>query len=189
MAERGAEHGLTMGRFAPGYLAGQKVIVARKDGRIAGFASFHAASVAGKAVWTLDLLRPDPSAPDGTAQAVILAAVDLARAAGVTRLSLAAVPIGCSGHERGPVARLGRRFAPEAMAGLGQFKAGFAPHWQRLYIAGPSLFALALVGWEIWGRVRHPLPLAKLRPTTRQDEEYEIASARNPWQREEDTLA
>jgi phosphatidylglycerol lysyltransferase len=189
VAARGAEHGLTMGRFAPGYLAGQKVIVARQGDRIAGFASFHAAKVAGEAVWTLDLLRPDPIAPDGTAQALILAAIHAACATGVSRLSLAAVPIGCCGKERGLVARLGRWLAPEAMAGLSQFKAGFAPNWQRLYIAGPSLPAVALVGWEIWGRVRRPLPLAKLRPTARQDEEYEIASARNPWQREEDTLA
>jgi phosphatidylglycerol lysyltransferase len=189
VAARGAEHGLTMGRFAVDYLAGQKVIVARQDERIAGFASFHAATVAGQSVWTLDLLRPDPSAPDGTAQSLILAAIDTAGAAGVSRLSLAAVPIGCTGPERGLVARLGRWFAPEAMGGLAQFKAGFAPHWQRLYIAGPSLPALALVGWEIWGRVRRPLPLAKLRPTERRDEEYEIASDRNPWQREEDTLA
>jgi hypothetical protein len=37
--------------------------------------------------------------------------------------------------------------------------------------------------------VRRPLPLAKLRPTESRDEEYEIASDRNPWQREKDTLA
>jgi phosphatidylglycerol lysyltransferase len=189
VAARGGEHGFSMGRFAPDYLADQQVIVARQGDRVVGFASFHVAKVAGQSVWTLDLLRPDPSAPDGTAQALILAAIDTARAAGVTRLSLAAVPIGCTGAERGLVARLGRRFAPEAMTGLAQFKAGFAPHWSRLYIAGPSLGALALVGWEIWGRVRNPPPLAKLRPTARKDEEYEIASARNPWQREEDTLA
>lgn len=189
VAARGAEHGFSMGRFAPSYLAGQEVVVARKDGRVVGFASFHAARLGGRGVWTLDLLRPDPSAPDGTAQALIHGALLAAREAGVAGLSLAAVPLGCASAERGLVARLGRRFAPEAMDGLARFKAGFAPRWSRLYIAGPSLSVLALVGWEIWNRVRRPPPLAKLRLTARQDEEYEIASDRNPWQREEDTLA
>ncbi len=189
VAARGAEHGFSMGRFAPDYLAGQRLIVARQANRIVGFASFHAVKLAGGEVWTLDLLRPAPTAPDGAAQALILAALLAARQAGVTRLSLAAVPIGCECSERGLVARAGRRLAPDAMAGLAQFKAGFAPDWLRLYIAGPSLGALALVGWEIWGRVRNPPPLAKLSRTPTQDEDYEIASARNPWQREEDTLA
>lgn len=189
VAARGAEHGFSMGRFSPGYLSAQEVVVAWQAGRIVGFASFHAALLEGRTVWTLDLLRPDPAAPDGTAQLLVQAALSAARDAGVVRLSLAAVPLGSAGPERGLVARLGRRVAPEAMAGLAQFKAGFAPRWTRLYIAGPSLAALALVGWEIWGRVRHPPSLAKLRRTAAQDEEYEIASARNPWQRGEDTLA
>ena len=189
VAARGGEHGFSMGRFAPAYLADQQVIVARQGDRVVGFASFHAATINRRQVWTLDLLRPDPSAPDGTAHALILAALRTAREVGVSRLSLAAVPIGCTESERSLVARLGRRFAPASMTGLAQFKTGFAPNWERLYIAGPSLAVLALVGWEIWGRVRNPPPLAKMRPTARQDEEYEIASACNPWQREEDTLA
>lgn len=189
IAARGPEHGFSMGRFAPAYLAGQQVILAGQGDRVVGFASFHAARVDGDAVWTLDLLRPAPDAPDGTAQSLIVAALFAARAAGVSRLSLAAVPIGCTGSEAGLAARAGRRFAPGAMAGLQQFKAGFDPQWTRLYICGPSLPVLALVGWEIWSRVRKPVPLAKLSLTARQDEEYEIASARNPWQRGEDTLA
>ena len=189
VAARGREHGFSMGRFAPEYCARQRVVVARKDDRVVGFASFHVACVRGERVWTLDLLRPDPSAPDGTAQALVLAAIEAARQDGAGRLSLAAVPLGCDPGERGPVARFGRRLAPGAMAGLCQFKAGFAPHWQRLYIAGPSLVALALVGWEIWGRVRRPPALPKLNRTPRHDADNEIASGRNPWQREEDRLA
>lgn len=186
---RGGEHGFSMGRFDPAYLAGQRVVVARQRGRVVGFASFHTAILQTEEVWTLDLLRPDPDAPDGTAQALILAALGAAREAGVVRLSLAAVPVGCDPAARGVVAGLGRRCAPGAMAGLFQFKEGFAPDWQRLYIAGPSLFALALVGWEIWNRVRHPPPLAKMSRTARLHEEYEIASDRNPWQRGRDRPA
>lgn len=188
VAARGAEHGFSMGRFDPAYLAGQRVIVARVGGTVVGFASFHEACVRGQLVWTLDLLRPGPVAPDGTAQMLVLAAVTAARDLGVARLSLAAVPLGAVPGERGLIARLGRRFAPGAMSGLVQFKAGFAPDWQRLYIAGPSLGAVALVGWEIWTRVRRPVPLAKLSRTAGHDAEYEIASGGNPWQRGEDRL-
>ena len=178
---RGGEHGFSMGRFAPAYLAGQRLVVARAGGRVVGFASFHAARIGGREIWTLDLLRPDPSAPEGTAQLLVVTALAAAREAGVAELSLAAVPIGSDDGERGPVARLGRILAPER--GLEQFKAGFAPRWRRLYIAGPSRGAIALVGLEIWRRVRHPRPLAKLRRTAGHDAEYEIASGRNPWQR------
>ncbi len=189
LAARGGEHGFSMGRFDPRYCSGQQVIEARCDGRLVGFATFHAARLAGEAVWTLDLLRPAPQAPEGTAQLLVAAGIEAARAAGAARLSLAAVPIGCCPTERGPVARLGRRLAPRAMGGLAQFKAGFAPEWRRLYIAGPSPAALALVGWEIWREVRRPAVAGRMSPTARRDAEYEFASGRNPWQRGTDRPA
>lgn len=186
---RGREHGFAMGRFDPAYLAGQVVVVARQGGVVVGFVSFHAARIGGAGVWTLDLLRPDPLAPEGTAQAMVLAAIMAARAEGVRHLSLAAVPIGAREGERGPIARLGRTFAPEAMRGLDQFKCCFAPRWQRLYIAAPSWLALILVGAEIWRRVCHPQALANMSRTMGQDEEYEFAYRRDPWQRKGDPQA
>lgn len=179
----GGERGFSMGRFDPAYLAGQRVMIARQAGRVVGFATFHRAVLQGEEVWTLDLLRPAPDAPDGTAQALVLAALEAARGAGVGRLSLAAVPVGSDATAGGVVARLGRLCAPAAMTGLLQFKDGFAPRWQRLYIAGPSLLGLALVGREIWGKVHRPLPPANMRRSPAQHEDYEIASERNPWQR------
>ncbi|RYI26542.1 MAG: DUF2156 domain-containing protein, partial [Acetobacteraceae bacterium] len=175
--------------FDPNYLSGQLVVVARQGGRAVGFASFHRAVMSGRDVWTLDLMRPHPKAPDGTAQALILSALEAARAAGVQRLSLAAVPLACDGADRSLVAWLGRRTTSRAMQGLFQFKEGFAPSWQPLYIAGPSFLALALVGREIWDRVQRPSGLGHMRARARKHEEYEIASNRNPWQRGEDTLA
>ena len=68
-----------MGRFEPDYLAGQRVYVARKGLRPVGFASFHT----GAAGWALDLLRPHPEAPDGTAHALVAAAIADAARAGV----------------------------------------------------------------------------------------------------------
>lgn len=186
---RGREYGFAMGRFDPVYLAGQIVVVARQGEASVGFASFHAARIGREEVWTLDLLRPEPTAPEGTAQTMILAAMDAARAAGVQRLSLAAVPIGARERERGPVARLGRRVAGDAMYGLDQFKSGFAPRWQRLYIAAPSYPALIVVGLEIWRRVCRPRGRADMRRTAGQDEEYEFAYHRHPWQRKGDMQA
>lgn len=186
---RGREHGFAMGRFDPAYLAGQVVVVARQGGAVVGFVSFHVARIGGAGVWTLDLLRPDPLAPEGTAQALILAAIMAARTEGVRNLSLAAVPIGAREGERGPIARLGRAVAPEAMRGLDQFKSSFAPRWQRLYIAAPSWLALILVGAEIWRRVCRPQALANMSRTMGQDEEYEFAYRRDPWQRKGDPQA
>ncbi len=87
-AAHGGEQGFSMGRFQPDYVAGQRVYVARKGSRPVGFASFHTTEGA----WSLDLLRPHPAAPEGTAQALIAAALADAQRAGVARLSLAAVP-------------------------------------------------------------------------------------------------
>lgn len=187
VAARGREHGFAMGRFDPGYLASQTVIVARQGGVVVGFASFHVARIGGRQVWTLDLLRPDPAAPEGTAQRMIVAALDAAREAGAQDLSLAAVPIGAGKAERSLIARLGRAVAGDASRGLDQFKAGFAPRWQRLYIAAPSILALAVTGAEIRARVCRPAALARTGLRERKAE-YEIAYGRNPWQREEDTL-
>lgn len=178
-----------MGRFDPTYLAAQEIIVARQAGRVVGFASFHAAYIGARTVWTLDLLRPDPDAPDGTSQSLVMAALEAARERGVKRLSLAAVPVGAGPSECGFIAWAGRNVMPASALGLARFKAGFAPHWQRLYIAGPSLPALAVVALEIWREVRHPPPLANLNPTTRCDEEYEIATGRIPWHRKKDKPA
>ena len=176
------------GGYVRAYRKTAHCAMARRAGQVVGFASFHLATLRGGAAWFLDLLRPHPDAPDGTAHALVLQALETARSAGAGRISLAAVPISCNRAERGIVARLGRR-SPGTSDGLYQFKASFAPVWQRLYIAGPSHLALALVGWEIRSRVLRPPELAMLRPTPRFDEEYEIASDRIPWQREGNRLA
>ena len=189
VAARGGEHGFTMGRFDPTYLATQRIVVARQGTAVLGFASFHVARIAGKPVWTLDLMRPDPKAPEGTGQQMIAAALAAARAEGVRSLSLAAVPIGARTEEQGPIARAGRTLAGDAMRGLDQFKAGFAPRWQRLYIAAPTALAILIVGSEIWHRVSRPVALARTGQPAGRKAEYEIAYGRNPWQRGEDTQA
>jgi phosphatidylglycerol lysyltransferase len=157
---RGGEMGFSMGRFDPAYLAGQRLYVAWQGEWLVGFASFHCAP----GEWALDLLRPDPAAPDGTAHALIAAAVADAGRAGLTRLSLAAVPEAAFPDARGPAATAGRRIARGATrragAGLYQFKSAFAPRWERLYLAAPRRPDLVLAAIEIRRAILRPPPLA-----------------------------
>ncbi len=175
VAAHGGELGFSMGRFEPGYLAGQRVYVARKGMRPVGFASFHA----GPAGWSLDLLRPHPGAPDGTAQALIAAAIADAARAGVARLSLAAVPEPAFAPRGvlGPIFRLWPGAARSA-AGLRQFKGAFAPRWERLYLIAPGPVALALAGWDLRRAIAHPPPVAA---TPAPGAETPIASPVSAW--------
>lgn len=152
---RGGERGFSMGRFAPAYVAGQAIWTARHAGRLVGFVTFHQ----GTREWTLDLMRQSADAPDGTIHALVAAALDAARRAGLPRLSLAALPPDRSAA-RTPLARLLRRAeAAAGLEGLRQFKAAFSPNWETLYIAAPSRPALAIAALDIAGRIARPDPL------------------------------
>ncbi len=152
---RGGERGFSMGRFAPAYLTTQRVFAAQHAGQIVGFASFHAAGPE----WVLDLMRPGPAAPDGTMQALILAALEAARAEGAARLSLAALPPDPD-HLRGPAARLWRFAGRNAGArGLAQFKDGFAPRSRTLYLATPGRAGLALAALRLARAIHRPAAL------------------------------
>ncbi len=145
---RGGERGFSMGRYCPKYLRTQQVFLAQVDNRIVGFASFHHT----QNEWSLDLLRFDDTAPDGTTYALVSAAIKAARSAGARRFSLAAV-------QSGATARLGQMFG--IRDGLTQFKRAFSPHTEPLYIAAPSRFGLALAGFDIARRIHRPRPLPK----------------------------
>lgn len=165
---RGGERGFSMGRFAPAYLAGARLYLARCGDRVVGFASFHEArGEGGRGEWVLDLMRALPEAPDGTMQALVARAVEEAAVEGAGRLSLAALPAPvAAGAVPGlaPVAALAARLAARfgrgrRVDGLAQFKAGFAPRAEPLYIAAPSWPALALAALDILREVHHPPPL------------------------------
>lgn len=161
---RGSERGFSMGRFTPAYVATQRVFVARLEGRAVAFASFHA----GAREWVLDLMRPAPDAPDGTMQALIIAAVEAARDAGAPELSLAALPPEAASH-RGPAAAIWRQAARgKAAAGLRQFKIGFAPQARPLYIAAPSRPALVLAAADLARAIHRPAPLSEDRTAASQ---------------------
>lgn len=137
----GPARGTTMGRFEPGYLAGQRVYLAWMGDRLVGFITFHTAAQD----WCLDLLRPAPDAPDGTVHGLICAALEDARTQALPRLSLAALP----DHA---LARCGR-------TGLAQFKRSFAPRFEPRYAAAPNRAALALALADIARAVHWPDPL------------------------------
>jgi phosphatidylglycerol lysyltransferase len=145
----GPERGFSMGRWEAGYVAEQQVICARSPaGVLLAFITLHA----GDREWVLDLVRVRPGAPDGTTYAMVCCALEAARAQGVARLSLAAVP---EFGQRGVVAHVLRCVAG-GRAGLDQFKSAFAPKWEMRYAAAPGWMALALGGVEV--------ALAILRP-------------------------
>jgi phosphatidylglycerol lysyltransferase len=192
-------------------VAGQRIYVARLGARPVGFATFHCLP----GDWALDLLRPHPAAPEGTAQALVAAALADAQRAGVARLSLAAVPEAAFADGTGPAAWLLRRGRPgrgrpgrnlAAAQGLWQFKAAFAPRWERRYVAAPGWAALALAALDLHRAIRRPLPLPRpppaslpVPPAARPAEpprrpapaaaapcraEFGFASPRNAWHRE-----
>ncbi|GGH47258.1 DUF2156 domain-containing protein [Frigidibacter albus] len=165
---RDGERGFSMGRYTPGYVAGQHCLLAWQAGRLVAFVSFHTT----RGEWALDLMRNGGGLPDGTMQALIAEAIAQAAEAGVPRLSLAAVPPDPA-RLRGLAARIWR-LAARHPCGLAQFKAGFAPRWQTLYIAAPGPLSLALAAADIARAIRHPPPL----PGT----EYGFASASPAWQ-------
>ncbi len=137
----GGERGFSMGQWAPDTLAWAHVLLARgADGALLGFLTLHANA----RERTLDLMRARPAAPDGVMYLLLARAIEAAGAAGVPRLSLAAVPVGAADDEPAPLRHLrGQLEAAAGTGGLRQFKQAFAPRWETLYIAAPRLPELA----------------------------------------------
>lgn len=172
-AGRGGARGFSMGRFCPIYLGHQVRFVARAEGRILGFASFHVST----REWVLDLMRTLPGgshggagAPDGTMHALVHSAIHEAANRGCLRFSLAAVPLRAvagAGEPREPAlfsSLRARLDEASGGAGLRQFKACFAPRWERLYLAAPNRLALAFAAIDIARRIARPRPLPQLGP-------------------------
>lgn len=151
--KNGGERGFSMGRYCPDYLTRQKIFTARQDGRIIAFVSFHQ----NPQEWALDLMRQGVDAPDGTMQALIIAALDMARAQGVPRLSLAAMP---APPDQGWISRAIWR----KQEGLRRFKMGFAPETSPLYIATPGWVSMALAACDIARAICYPPELLTSSP-------------------------
>lgn len=154
---RGGERGLSMGRFAPDYVARQRIYLARSEGRLIAFLTLHE----GDAEWTLDLMRARPEAPDGAMHALLVHAIAEAGAVGCRRLSLAALP-----HPRAEalLRRVPKALFPAAGSdGLARFKRAFAPSLEPLYLAAPSRSALVLAAFDLAHAIARPAPLPGAR--------------------------
>ncbi|MCK8483971.1 phosphatidylglycerol lysyltransferase domain-containing protein [Aliiroseovarius sp. S2029] len=145
-ATHGGERGFSMGVWSPATLPFAQVFLAYYHGRLVGFLTLHANANE----HALDLMRIDPSAPDGTMHALVTQAIAAAKADGIARFSLAAVPLGACRNER-TAFQLIRRVLNAACGadGLRQFKSAFSPHWETLYAAAPSAVALGIGALDV----------------------------------------
>jgi phosphatidylglycerol lysyltransferase len=155
----GGERGLSMGRYDPALLRQQRVYVARLDGALLAFVSFHVTQDG----WMLDLVRHIDAVPDGTMHALIHAAITDAAKARIASLSLDCVPFHLPEATGLGAALLSWAFDKTPSArGLMQFKNSFAPTWQPRALMVQGLSGLLLGGFEIAKALR-PQPIAETR--------------------------
>ena len=162
-ANHGGERGLSMGRYCPDYLRQQRVFAAYRGAIPVAFVSFHHG-----AVWTLDLMRHTADTPTGAMQSLIVAAINAARADGVTRLSLSSVPAPA------PHLPLAQR-ALTSSAGLRRFKSSFGPVWQPRYICATNPATLALTMATLAYGIHKPPKLARLHSIQPHHEDFSFA--------------
>ena len=148
----------------------QQVFCAYQDGRLIGFVSFHQTLCE----LCLDLVRIAPDAPDGAAHALIVRALDHAKHYAIPQLSLAAVPIPENPNAPRTLNLISK---VTAAPGLRQFKASFAPRWQPLYAAAPTVLAMIIGLIDVAQAVnRAPNVVGKPRDIHDLDENNEFAS-------------
>jgi phosphatidylglycerol lysyltransferase len=153
----GKERGFSMGRFTPDLVQRERVVLGYVGKRLMGFITFHAGPTPDNDInWTLDLMRHGPDMPSGTMQALVVAGLAAARAEGVRQVSLAACPR--PPQFTGLPGRIMACLLPD-MAGLVQFKQGFAPRWQPLYATAPGPLSLLLGLAEVTWAIHRPPPL------------------------------
>lgn len=156
----GRPRGFSMGMYDPDYIASQRVYVARRDGDIVAFASFHVS----RHEMCLDLMRHTGTLPDGTMHQLIITAIETAQADGIDRLSLAAMP---AHHvqESALRNRLRQRIAARTGGtGLTRFKQSFAPRREPLYLCAPTRIGVMVAMMDLARAIRTaPLPRTSRR--------------------------
>lgn len=157
------EKAFSLGAFDPAYLATQPVAVLRRQGRILAFANVLTTSLKDEA--TVDLMRFDPAAPNGSMEVLFARLLLHFKQEGYGWFSLGMAPL--AGLSENPVApiwhRIGRAAYDHGEAfynfrGLRAFKNKFDPVWSARYMAvagGLSpLLAMADVTVLISGGIR-----------------------------------
>ncbi|MCP5037454.1 MAG: DUF2156 domain-containing protein [Rhodobacteraceae bacterium] len=145
-AKQNGERGFSMGKWDPATVQYAKVFLAWQNGELLGFLTLHQ----NQHERVLDLMRYGQSAPEGLMHLLLDHAIRDARTEGITRLSLASVPIGKQAQENLLFGQLRAHLDRVSGAdGLRQFKSSFAPSWQTLYFAAPSRISLVLSAIDI----------------------------------------
>jgi phosphatidylglycerol lysyltransferase len=177
-ADHGGERGFSMGRYGRDYVAGQRVYLAWQKDALVAFITLH--ETCGE--WTLDLMRHGDKIADGTMHLLVSRAIEDAKALGVARLSLAAVPQSAFWQLPKPLARF-----VTVGHGLRQFKDTFAPKWEGRYLSAPHLPALILAACSIGLAIAHPPKRGRFAPKMRRVFlliNYRFDPIRVPWQRD-----
>ncbi|WP_424943006.1 phosphatidylglycerol lysyltransferase domain-containing protein [Aliiroseovarius crassostreae] len=150
---RGGERGFSMGTWQPETLPHAQVFLAHQNDQLVGFATFHKNTQE----QVLDLMRLTNTAPDGTMQMLVTAAIEDAAKSGCARLSLAAVPLGKQAHEPALFHKLRDTLDQiSGAAGLRQFKSAFGPNWETLYMAAPNRRALVFGAMDVAREIARP---------------------------------
>lgn len=117
------------------FAAERRYFVAEREGAVVGFLA--AVPIYARRGWLLEDFLRDPRAPNGTAEALIDAAMRALAAEGSRYVTLGLAPL--SGPVKGWL-RLARRLSSPLydFAGLRAFKAKLRPHaWEPIYLAHP----------------------------------------------------
>ena len=157
------EKAFSLGAFERGYIAAQPVAVLKRQGRILAFANVMTTGKKEEA--TVDLMRFDPEAPNGSMEVLFARLLVHFKQEGYTWFSLGMAPLaGLSENPAAPIwHRVGRAAYDHGEAfynfrGLRAFKNKFDPIWAARYMAvagGLSpLLAIADVTVLIGGGIR-----------------------------------
>ncbi len=157
--QRGGERGFSMGRYTCEGTDHHHHYLAWDGAHLIGFISFWHT----ECEWTLDLVRFCQGAPDGTIHALVVAAMNDAKTAGIKRFSLSSVPLAGLDQPAGVPEWICRwifthRPLWHGAQGLFQFKQSFRPEWQPRYLAAPGLLSAGLSGLDIARAVRPVCP-------------------------------
>jgi phosphatidylglycerol lysyltransferase len=150
LADKRGEKGFSLGFWTDDYLRRSDLAVVRLEGRIVAFANIWRS--AGRAEFSIDLMRHRPDSPPGTMDCLFIALMERAKAEGFAWFNLGMTPLAGQPRHRlaPPWARIldfayrhGDRFYN--FEGLRKFKEKFDPQWRPRYLAYRGKASLARV--------------------------------------------
>jgi phosphatidylglycerol lysyltransferase len=143
----GGEKGFSMGGFSPRYVAEFPVAVVKVDGRIVAFATLWI--TASKAVFSMDLMRYDDTAPKNVMDYLFVELLHWGRNKGYVAFEFGMAPLaGLDDRPLAPImSRVGRLLFERGeeiynFRGVRRYKDKYDPVWQPRYIAAPHKWTI-----------------------------------------------